>query len=148
MTQAEPAPPLVPFLKRSAAGAPYLAGSKCQACGHVFVGERQVCAKCTARGQMLPVHLAETGTVYVYTIVHRSFPGVKTPFIDAIVDLDDGSHLKGTLLRVAPEPAALPFDMRVKIIYHEVAPINADDRPAGGQSAGGQPYLTYAFVPA
>jgi uncharacterized OB-fold protein len=135
MTQAEPAPPLVQFLKRSASGAAYLAGSKCQACGHVFAGERQVCANCTARGQMLPVQLAETGKLYVYTIVHRSFPGVKTPFIDAIVDLDDGSHLKGTLLQAEPDPGALAFDMKVKIIYQEA-------------NSEGQPYLTYAFVPA
>ncbi len=133
--QTEPAPPLVPFLKRSATGAPYLAGSKCQSCGHVFAGERQVCAKCTARGQMLPVQLAETGKLYVYTIVHRSFPAVKTPFIDAIVDLDDGSHLKGTFLHAAPDPAALAFDMKVKVIYQEA-------------DSGGQTYLTYAFVPA
>jgi uncharacterized OB-fold protein len=128
----------VPFLKRSATGAPYLAGSKCQACGTVFAGERQVCARCTARGQMLPVQLAETGKLYIYTIVHRSFPGVQTPFIDAIVDLDDGSHLKGTLLHAAADPAALAFDMKVKIIYHEATPHNA----------GGAPYLTYGFVPA
>jgi uncharacterized OB-fold protein len=130
-------PPLVPFIKRSA-GKPYLAGSKCKSCLHVFAGERQVCANCGARGEMLPVQLAETGSLYVYTIVHRTFPGVKTPFIDAIADLDDGSHLKGTLLGIEPDAAALNFDMRIKIIYHEAVPVDA----------GGAPYLTYAFVPA
>jgi uncharacterized OB-fold protein len=137
MTQTETAPPLVPLIKRAETGEPYLAGSKCQSCGHVFVGERQVCAKCSARGDMLPVHLAETGKLYVCTVVHRSFPGVATPFIDAIVDLDDGSHLKGTLLHAAPDPATLPFGLKVKIIYYEALPLN-----------GGQPHLTYAFVPA
>jgi uncharacterized OB-fold protein len=43
------APPIVPFLKRDG-DRPYLEASKCQACGHVFVGERSVCARCTARG--------------------------------------------------------------------------------------------------
>ena len=45
-----------------------------------------------ARGRADPVAasldlaaLAETGKLYDFTVVHRSFPGVKTPFVDAIV---------------------------------------------------------------
>lgn len=130
------APAIVPFLKREN-GAPYLQGSKCRACGHVFVGERNVCAKCTARDQMESVHLADTGKVYVSTVVFRSFPGVETPFIDAIVDLDDGAHLKGTLIGVEPDPARIPFDLPVKVVYRAASPVN---KP-------GVAYLTYAFEP-
>ena len=129
--------PLVPHLKPNGVK-PYIAGSRCGACGEVFVGERQICAKCSARGKMEAVHIAETGKLYAYTIVTRSFPGVQVPFVDAVVDLDDGSHLKGTLLDVEPDPEKLPFDMKVKIVYREAVPINAK----------GQPYLTYYFVPA
>lgn len=134
---AELAPPIVPFLKRDEKGAPYLAGSKCKACGHIYVGERTVCAKCTARDQMEPVRLAETGKVYVYTIIHRSFPGVETPFVNVIVDLDDGAHLKGTLIGVKPDPEAIPYDLPVKITYREAEPVN---KP-------GKPYLSYVFEP-
>ncbi len=133
---ASEAPVIVPFLKREN-GSPYLEGSKCRACGHLFVGERKVCAKCTKRDQMDSIHLAETGTVYVYTIVYRSFPGVETPFIDVIVDLSDGAHLKGTLIGVDPDPSGIPQDLPVKIIYREMEPVNTP----------GTPYLTYAFEP-
>ncbi len=131
------APPIVPFLKIEN-GKPYLSGSRCDACGQVFVGTREVCSNCTARGQMKPVHIAETGKLYAFTVVHRSFPGVVTPFVDAVVDLDDGAHLNGTLLEVEPDPDRLPFDMPVKIVYREAVPINTK----------GKPYLTYYFVPA
>ncbi len=131
------AEPLVPFLKTGDNG-PYLAGSKCGACGHVFVGERTVCAKCSARDRMEAVHLSETGKLYDFTVVHRSFPGVDTPFVDAIVDLDDGAHIKGTLLDVDPDPESIAFDMPVKIVYREAEPVNK----------AGTPYLTYFFVPA
>lgn len=128
--------PLVPYLKTGEHG-PFLAGSRCDACGHVFVGEREVCAKCTARNRMSSVKLAETGRLYAFTVVHRSFPGVDTPFVDAIVDLDDGAHLKGTLLEVAPDPERIAFGMPVRIVYREAVPANA----------GGRPYLNYFFVP-
>ena len=134
--QATELQPIVPYLKKEGADC-YLAGSQCEACGHVFVGEREVCAKCTARGRMKAVRLAETGSLYDFTVVYRSFPGVDTPFIDAIVDLDDGAHLKGTLLEVEPDPARISFDMPVKIVYREAKPVNADE-----------PYLSYFFVPA
>lgn len=127
---------ILPFVK-AGDGAPFLSGSRCGACGHVFVGEREACARCTARGRMEPVHLAETGRLHAYTIVHRSFPGVKTPFVDAIVDLDDGAHLKGTLVDVDPDPAAIAFGMPVRIAYREAVPVGADE-----------PYLTFVFVPA
>jgi uncharacterized OB-fold protein len=115
-----------------------VAGCRCEACGKLFVGEREVCAACTARGQMKPVKLADTGKLYAWTIVHRSFPGVKTPFIDVVVDLDDGSHLKGTLEGVEPDNAALRFDMPVKLAWREAVPVGP----------GTKPYLTYVFVPA
>ncbi len=129
--------PLVPYLKTDS-DTPYLCGSRCNECGHVFVGEREVCANCTSRGSMQSVHLSETGKLYDFTVVYRSFPGVETPFIDAIVDLDDGAHLKGTLLEVEPNPDTIQFDMPVKIVYREAVPANA----------GGTPYLNYFFVPA
>ncbi len=128
--------PLLSFIRRDADG-PYLQGSRCKACGQVYVGERTVCANCAARDQMEPHRLAETGRVYVYTIVHRSFPGVETPFVDVIVDLDDGAHIKGTLTGVEPDPEKIPFDLPVRLVFRETAPVNKPDTP----------YLTYAFEP-
>ena len=130
-------PTLKSFLKRDEKGEPYLGGSKCTACGHLYVGERSVCANCTARGQIEPHRLAETGKIFVYTIVHRSFPGVATPFIDVIVDLDDGAHIKGTLLGVEPYPEQIPYDLPVRVVFNERAPVNMPDTP----------HLTYAFEP-
>lgn len=131
------APPLTPFIKTATNGAHYLAGSHCKACGQLFVGERRVCARCFARDEMEAVKLADTGKVYAFTIVERSFPGVKTPFVAVTVDLDDGSHLKGTLEGVEPTPQAIKFDMPVRLGYRVAVPVNTP----------GKPYLTYFFVP-
>lgn len=130
-------PVLTPYLKVEE-GRPYIAGSRCEACGQVFVGERNTCARCTARGRMEAIRIAETGKLYAWTIVARSFPGVAVPFVDAVVDMDDGAHLKGTLINVEADPDKLPFDMLVKIVYREATPANTP----------GKPHLAYFFVPA
>src|SRR5271170_6189336 len=39
-------------------GSPFLQGSRCGACGEIFLGLRQDCAKCATRGAMCPMALA------------------------------------------------------------------------------------------
>jgi uncharacterized protein len=130
--------PAVDYLKIPEDGAPYLAGCRCEACGAVFVGAREVCARCAARGRMAPIRLADTGTLYTYAIVHRSFPGTDVPFISAIVDLDGGGTVKGNLMDVDPDPANIEFGMPVQVVYRDAL---------GRKDKDGRSYLSYFFVP-
>ena len=135
--------PIVSFLKIGA-GEPRLEGEKCAKCGAVFVGDRPkvgglaTCGACGARGTLEVVRLANTGKLYNWTIVQRSFPGAKVPFISAIVDLDGGGSLRGNLIDVEPTPDAIKFDMPVKVVYGD----------AGRQDEDGASYLAYFFAPA
>jgi uncharacterized OB-fold protein len=90
----------VEYLKIPDDGDPYLEGFKCGACGATFLGERNVCSKCGARDQLSAVTLPTAGNLYSYCIVHRSFPGVEVPYVSAIVDLEDGTAIKGNLINV------------------------------------------------
>lgn len=130
--------PAVRYLKIPATGAPYLEGHKCSACGTIFLGERNVCSKCAARDQMEPVKLAETGTLYSYSIVFRSFPGIEVPYISAIVDLDDGTTIKGNLINIEPDPDLIQFGMAVEVVY---------DDALGRKDKDGNAYLSYFFQP-
>jgi uncharacterized OB-fold protein len=140
MPEAETAKPLpvVSFLKIPEGGEPYLEGYKCGACGEVFLGERMVCAACGARGTLSAVRLADKGTLYNFTVVHRNFPGVPVPFISAIVDLEGGGTLKGNLVDMVPSPEAIKFDMPVNVVF----------RDAGRKDKDGNSYLAYFFTPA
>ena len=82
------------------------------------------------------VRLGERGHLYSFTIVHRSYPGIKVPFISAIVDLDGGGTVKGNLLDVEPDPSRLRFDMRVRMVF----------RGAEVASAEGAGFIAHFFI--
>jgi uncharacterized OB-fold protein len=114
--EVEPLRPLAPFIKIDADGKPYLEGLKCTACGEILaVGSRRACPKCAVAGALVPVRLAERGRLYTYTVVHRSIPGVATPFVAALVDLNGGGAIKGNLLGL--ESDAIRFDMPVQVQF-------------------------------
>jgi hypothetical protein len=129
--------PVVPFLKIPEEGSPFLAGSLCSQCKTTFLGERSFCAKCGSRDEMETLALANTGELYVYSIVCRSFPGIEVPYVSAIVDLDGGGTVKGNLINIDPEPEKIKMGMAVEVIY----------RKAPRKDAEGNEYLTYYFQP-
>ena len=131
--------PVVGFLKIPENGEPYLEGHRCQSCGAVFLGARDNCSKCGARGKMEAFRLGNRGKLYSYSIVHRSFPGIEVPYVSAIVDLDDGGAIKGNLIDVdATDPAAITFDMPVEVVF---------DDALGRKDSDGNSYLSYFFKP-
>jgi uncharacterized OB-fold protein len=130
--------PVVEFLKIPEQGEPYLEGHRCRECGAIFLGERATCAKCGARGRLEPKRLANKGSLYVYSIVHRSFPGIEVPYISAIVDLDGRGTIKGHLINIAPDPEKVKMGMPVEVVF----------KTAPTKDREGNEYLTYYFQPA
>jgi hypothetical protein len=130
--------PVVPFLKIPEGGNPYLEGLRCKKCGAIFLGERTVCSSCGARESLEPKRLADRGKLHVYSIVHRSFPGIETPYVSAVVDLDGGGTVKGNLVGIDPDPEKIKMGMPVELVY----------RMAPRKDAEGNSYLTYYFQPA
>lgn len=135
-----PLPPLpvAPFLKIPSDGEPYLEGSDCQKCHATFVGSRTACAKCGARAAFVTRKLSQRGSLYAYSIVHRSFPGVAVPYISAIVDLDGGGSLKGNMIDIEPDPARLQFGMPVEVVFGDAL---------GRKDDKGRSYVSYFFRP-
>ena len=93
--------PIVPFLKLQPK--PHLVGTKCS-CGAIYLDAKRIaCSKCGATGQFQQVPLSDKGKVYVFSVVHQSFPGIKTPYVTAIIDLPEGVSVRCGLSDVNPE---------------------------------------------
>jgi len=107
--------PIVPFLRLPDGAEPYLAGQRCTGCGAVFLGTRRACARCTAQGSFEEIPLSRRGTLWVYSIVHQSAPGVPVPYVVGVVDLPEGVSVRCNLVDVEPDPARLRFGMPVEM---------------------------------
>ena len=129
--------PVVSYLKIPSEGDPFLEGQECKSCGAIYLGERGTCSSCGKTDGFNSKKLSNQGELYVYSIVHRSFPGVDVPYVSAIVDLDGGGTVKGNLINIDPDPEKIKMGMPVETIY-QVAP---------KQDAKGNEYLTYYFQP-
>ena len=120
---------------------PHLVGSRC-ACGAVYLDPNRVaCSKCGAVGPFPPIDLSTKGKVYVFSVVHQSFPGIKTPYVSAIVDLPEGVSVRTGLLEVDPEQAQTEphkvFNLPVELTTY----VAAKDRE-------GHDVVAFAFRPA
>jgi uncharacterized protein len=81
--------PIVPFLKLEPK--PHLVGKKCGKCGAIYLSESRIaCAQCLSKGPFSDAALSNQGKVHVFSVIHQSFPGIKTPYITAIIDLPEG----------------------------------------------------------
>ena len=130
--------PVVDYLKLPDNEDPYLEGHKCKKCSSIFLGERNVCSSCFSREGMEAIKLSNTGKLYSYSIVFRSFPGIDVPYISAIVDLDGGGTVKGNLIDCDPDPEKIEFDMPVEVVF---------DDALGRKDSEGNSYISYFFKP-
>ena len=78
--------PMVDYLVLEG-GEPHLVANACANCGALYFDRRMACAKC-GKTEFGKKSLASDGTVRAFTIVHRAAPGIPTPYVSAIVDLE------------------------------------------------------------
>ena len=133
----KPLRPAVPFLSLPDNGAPHFEGLRCGACGETFLRRRAACPKCLARDSLATVALSDTGALYTWTVVRRSFPGIAVPYISVVVDLDGGGCVKGNLIHLSPESEALRQGLAVEAVF--------DQAPYGDKE--GNQYMVYYFQP-
>jgi len=111
--------PIVNFLQLGER--PHLLGIRCRSCGTTYIKSGRVaCSKCGAATAFDETPLSTHGTLWVYSIVHQSAPGIPTPYVAAIVDLPERVSVRCNLVDVEPDPAKIPFGMPVEMTTRKV----------------------------
>ncbi len=124
-------------VRLGADGSAWVEGFRCASCGAVFPEPTMACRACAVRTLPEPFRATERGALFTWSVVHRSYPGIAVPFVSAIVDLDDGLSLKGTLRGVAP--ADLKAGMPVRLVM---------DDAGGAKDKDGAAYVGFHFAAA
>jgi uncharacterized OB-fold protein len=138
--------PIVPALVIDD-GEPYLKGTKCTKCGAHYLGDRMACSKCFATEGFEDVKLSREGEVWVYTIVHQSFPGADVPFVAAIVDLPEKVSVRCNIKNVEPDPKHVKFGMKVRMKTGPVPTLDRDGNKGVRKDKEGNEIVAFWFEP-
>lgn len=119
--------PIVDYLKLPSddLGQAYLEALQCTDCGQAYTSSstRRACSRCQghAEEQFRSVRLSNEGEIWVYTIVHQSYPGVETPFVGAIIDVPvegDAKQkvaIRANVVGIDPDPDTVQPGMKVRM---------------------------------
>lgn len=115
----QPTPETQPFWDSVRAHAMQL--QRCQSCREFYFYPRPFCPRCYSSDvRWEPV--SGRGTLETYVINHRPAPGFEdmAPYVIAIVTLEEGPRLMTNLVDVEPDPARLPVDLPLEVVYDDV----------------------------
>lgn len=127
----------VPYIVIEGPGDHYLVGSRCGRCGATLLGKRVACAACGKSDSIAHIRLADTGRVRTCSVVSRSYPGVPVPFIAAVVEIDGGGVIRGTLRGAIPENPISEVGRPVRICIEDT----------GQRDPSGRPFYSHIFRP-
>jgi hypothetical protein len=94
---------------------------QCQDCDEHYFYPRSFCPHCHSRNVEWTT-VSGKGTVETFVINHRAF-GVfedSTPYVIAVISLEEGPRLMTNLVNVDPDPEHVTVDMPVEIVYDAV----------------------------
>src|SRR5262245_36745892 len=98
----------------------------CTRCQAYHFYPRATCPQCLS-GALEWRRVSGRGRLHTFTIVHRGprdFP-LGTPYVLAIVELDEGPRLMTNLVGVAPDPTAVRIGMPVEVVFMDVSDTEA-----------------------
>ena len=107
----------------------------CRPCGAFFYYPRAACPRCLS-SDLAWKTVSGRGTLHTFTVVHRGQKGfpLGSPYVIAIVELEEGPRMMTNLVGIAPDPATIRIGMPVEVTFEDATPECSLPyfRPAGG----------------
>lgn len=94
----------------------------CRSCESFFWYPRSHCPKCFS-WEVEWRKASGRGKIYTFAIQYRGWhPGWKdeTPYVNAMVDLDEGPRIYTNIVGVDPDPKKIKCDMPVEVVFEDV----------------------------
>jgi uncharacterized OB-fold protein len=93
---------------------------RCRACGALHYYPRGACPRCLSP-DLEWERLSGRARLHTFTVVHRGQKGfpVPTPYVLAVVELDEGPRMMTTLVDVPPD--AVRIGMPLEVVFRDVS---------------------------
>jgi uncharacterized protein len=92
----------------------------CDTCGHWWHPPAPICPRCQATAVTWR-EASGLGTVHTFTVAHHPFhPAVlgRTPYVIALIDLDEGPRVVANIRNCAPE--SVHIGQRVSVLFERI----------------------------
>lgn len=113
---------------------PHLVARACTGCGARYFDRRNACAACFAT-EFTRVAVPTDGVVRAFTIVSQAAPGIRVPFVSAVIDCG-GTSVRANLINVAPTPEHVRTGMEVRLATYS---LGTDERGTEAIGFGFEP---------
>ncbi len=97
---------------------PHLVAQECTSCGARFFDRRNACASCF-KTEFRTVDIPNEGELRAFTIVSQAGPGIKVPFVAAVVDCG-GTSVRGNIINTEPDPEHVTLGMAVRLATYSM----------------------------
>jgi uncharacterized protein len=91
----------------------HLEANECTSCHARFFDRRNACASCGGN-DFVKAPISTTGEVRAFTIVAFAAPGVRVPYVAALVDCG-GTSVRANIINVEPDPEHVTLGMKVRL---------------------------------
>lgn len=95
---------------------------KCDDCGEPYFYPRDISPCCFSKNTSW-VKASGKAKLHTYGIVHRApHPGFQedTPYVTAIVELDEGPKIPTNIVMDDPTPEKLPIGLQVEVVFEDI----------------------------
>jgi uncharacterized OB-fold protein len=119
--------PLVSYL--SLTPEPHLVAQQCTSCGARYFDRRNACAACPGT-EFRPADIDTEGTVRTFSIVFTAAPGIKVPFVAAIVDCG-GTRVRANLINIPADTGHVRVGLPVRLAVYSLGTDNTGAEAIG-----------------
>jgi hypothetical protein len=108
---------------------------RCRACGEAYFYPRPFCPRCSST-DVEWFTASGRASLHTYVIVHRGAHGFQdwTPYVIAVVELEEGPRMMSNIIGIDPQPEHLPVGLPLQVTFER----QSEDitlplfKPAGG----------------
>jgi uncharacterized OB-fold protein len=95
---------------------------RCRSCGDAYFYPRPFCPSCSSR-DVEWFTASGRATLHTYVIVHRGAHGFQdwTPYVIAIVQLDEGPRMMSNVIGVEPAAENLPVGLPLEVTFEPLS---------------------------